>query len=72
MIIKYSLGGGKASNGTMVINTKTLKKELLRSMHGGLYKDSSSFMDIKSHLNASSYGARSPLSRGGKKKSVAS
>ena len=74
MIIKYSLDGGKASNGTMVINTKTLKKELLRTMHSGLHKDHSSLLDIKSQLYASNYGARSPLlrERGGRKKSLGS
>ena len=72
MIIKYSLDGGKASNGTMVINTKTLKKDLLRSMHSGMIdKDRSSLMELKSQLASSCYGARSNQLRT-RKKSVGS
>lgn len=60
MIIKFSLGGGKASNGTMVINAKTLKQQLLGIKRRGLHIDGTSSIDYKSQFCPSNYG-RSPL-----------
>jgi len=60
MIIKYSLGGGKASNGTMVINAKTLRTQLMGIKRKGLHLDGASSIDYKSQFCPSNYG-RSPL-----------
>lgn len=60
VITKTSLGGGKASNGTMVINAKALRAQLMGIKRKGLHLDGTSSIDYKSQFCPSNYG-RSPL-----------